>query len=364
MKILYMMHVDWNWIKQRPQYLAEFLSQDNEVSVIYDKNYKRDKLCSNSQSDCFQISPFYRIPGEFSNKLIRYVNQIHRAVKILLTNNKFKSDIIWITYPTMITAIPPNYNGRIIYDCMDDYVAMASAEAKETILKFERITINKADTVFFSSNYLCNIICKRYGGCKKDYIIRNGFASSDFKNCNPCAVDNNMYNVCYLGTISSWMDWETLLYALKKIDKLVIHIIGPVNKLPQNINNARIIFHGSLDHIFLRDYVKEMGCFIMPFVINDVILAVDPVKLYEYISFKKNIISSYYPDIKRFSKFVNFYSSKEEFVNQIIKLIKTNNKITYNFDEAQQFLERNTWEARVKEINRIIDGNFDSSEKP
>ena len=36
-KILYFMGVDWYWIKQRPQILAEYLAQDYDVTVVYIK---------------------------------------------------------------------------------------------------------------------------------------------------------------------------------------------------------------------------------------------------------------------------------------------------------------------------------------
>ena len=37
--ILYLMHIDWNWIKQRPQYIAEGLSKKYRVIVMYKHTY-------------------------------------------------------------------------------------------------------------------------------------------------------------------------------------------------------------------------------------------------------------------------------------------------------------------------------------
>ena len=62
----------------------------------------------------------------------------------------------------------------------------------------------------------------------------------------------------------------------------------------------------------------------MPFVVNDIILSVDPVKLYEYLNFNKNIISVHYPEIDRFSDFVNFYNSNKELISVIFKLMNDN----------------------------------------
>ena len=36
-KILYLMGIDWYWIKQRPQIIAEMLDRDYDVTVAYYK---------------------------------------------------------------------------------------------------------------------------------------------------------------------------------------------------------------------------------------------------------------------------------------------------------------------------------------
>ena len=40
-KILYLMHVPWGWIKQRPHFIAENLSKYYKVNVFYKKAYKK-----------------------------------------------------------------------------------------------------------------------------------------------------------------------------------------------------------------------------------------------------------------------------------------------------------------------------------
>ena len=47
----------------------------------------------------------------------------------------------------------------------------------------------------------------------------------------------------------------------------------------------------------------------MPFILNELIESVDPVKLYEYINFEKNIICIKYDEILRFKDFVYFYNT-------------------------------------------------------
>lgn len=39
--IIYIMHIDWNWIKQRPQFIAEGLSNKYKIEVFYKYSFKR-----------------------------------------------------------------------------------------------------------------------------------------------------------------------------------------------------------------------------------------------------------------------------------------------------------------------------------
>ena len=91
----------------------------------------------------------------------------------------------------------------------------------------------------------------------------------------------------------------------------------------------------------------------MPFLINEIIEAVDPVKLYEYINFNKNILCCRYNEIERFDKFVYFYNTYEEF-NEMVKKISKESSIKYTNQERIEFLRENSWEVRGKTIQKLI----------
>jgi teichuronic acid biosynthesis glycosyltransferase TuaH len=357
MRILYMMHVDWDWIKQRPQYLAETLSKDNEIYVLYDKNYKKKRLSYNERVKKFIIKPYYRLPGEFQHKAISWVNKTSRALTVKAINKRFNSNVIWISYPTMIASIPKGYEGLVLYDCMDDHVAMASSEAKEMIRNLEKQVVERADIVLFSSKQLRKSVLERYQrDVHRTYIVRNGYLQDDFIASSTCKIKKGkgIINLCYFGTISSWFDWNTIKYTINQFEGVYVHIIGPISNGPDNFEHPQIIFHGPINHSQLKSYVSEMDCFIMPFLIDDIILAVDPVKLYEYLLFGKNIITSSYPEIDRFSDFAYFYHNKEEFANIVKGLLENKNKLKYTSEQASTFLSVNTWNARAEQVNEIL----------
>ena len=84
-KILYLMNVDWNWIKQRPQFIAEGLSSSFEVSILYRYKYNRKGLTADNQAHNYKLSRIYTIPFINKQKTLKRINDwiIKRWINLL-----------------------------------------------------------------------------------------------------------------------------------------------------------------------------------------------------------------------------------------------------------------------------------------
>lgn len=82
--------------------------------------------------------------------------------------------------------------------------------------------------------------------------------------------------------------------------------------------------------------------------------AVDPVKLYEYINFNKDILTISYKEIERFSKFTYSYDGYDEFKSQL-KILMQSKEIKYNEKMREDFLNCNSWENRISRIEALIE---------
>ena len=153
-------------------------------------------------------------------------------------------------------------------------------------------------------------------------------------------------------------DYKLLLNSAKKFGNIFYHVLGPIaNGLKFEPDN-NILFEGAIEHNKLGEKVKEYDALIMPFTINEIILSVDPVKLYEYINFGKCIISVWYPEIERFRPFVYFYKDETEYMELINMLSAEGFPPKYSEGERRTFLSENSWEARyalIKEKLEMLD---------
>lgn len=347
-KLLYIMNVDWSWIRQRPHILAQLLDEKYDLTVYYPKFVTRPwrkQKGTKKTSSChgiFQIPFADRLP--FITKLEK--NIIRRAFR-----NIDLYDIVWLSTPLYIEYIPKDYKGLILYDNMDDIVNIqADSVRAELMQKSQDILLSRASCIFVTSQYLFRHLPD--SAQKRAILIRNGAFSSRLLPIQSAQPQKTSCSLGYIGTISEWFDFSLMQHCLRVFDHLHLDLYGPNTvKVP---SEPRMRIHGIIEHEQLCSVIENVDCLLMPFILNKVTLAVDPVKLYEYISFGKCIVSIRYPEVERFEPFVYFYETEEQFLQLIQQLIQTGFPPKYNADMQKSFLTANSWEQRIEEIDHAL----------
>lgn len=357
-KILYIMHVDWRWIKQRPHFIAEGLSEFYDVTVVHfvSKNFLFEEydLSINNKTN-FNVLPALRLPF-YQKKFFYGLNKFYLRLYFKLLITFYNPDFIWITFPLIYDYIPYNRRYKIIYDCMDEATGFDFNEnLKFKILDLEKKISNDASIIFTSSNNLFNNLDKKYHCKDKLILVRNAFDGKIINHTVNNIKNRKKFKIGYIGTISKWIDFEKIKITLEEFKNIEYHFIGPSeSKINEMAKHKRINFYGTIHHNKLYDYVKEFDCLIMPFKLNKLTKSVDPVKLYEYINYNKPIISIYYEELNYFAKFVSFYSNTNELIT-LLKQMIDNPVIKYSKSERVKFLESNSWKDRISEIIKNLD---------
>ena len=370
-KILYVM-LDWGWIKQRPHFIAEMLSLDYKVDVVYRKaNRVKKKDLPNKASGenknlsltGFRYIPFSAIPF-IRNFNIEFLNNwnIHRQLL------KFGGyDYVWITDPTQIEYIKPfiGKTTKLVYDCMDD--AMEFPQNKNNpvlckrILNDEKFILKSASIIFCSAEYLKTKILKRAGSKRDDVIIVNNaleLPSESDTDPIPDSIKEKIANIkhysnplIYVGTIDEWFDFDSILYALNNNSNITVILFGPLRtSMPKH---ERLKYMGTVDRKYLFNIMPLAFALIMPFKLNELIKSVNPVKLYEYIYTGKPIIATKYGETEKFSDFLNLYSTPEDMV-QIIQEIGENTIQKDYLKKCRTYVENNTWKERYKIVKSAL----------
>jgi len=356
--ILYFMHVPWGWIKQRPHFLAEGLSENNFVKVICEKNKERN-FENNPNNKNIKIVNYFDFSFK-KNKITYIISFLIR--KFLIKRYIKKADIIWLTYPSQYNYIKNvvKPNQRIIYDCMDDMIEFFKDEdVIANLKKIEKEICLKSDKIICSSEYLKNKLIKRYNLEDKITVINNAIKKIE-NNTEKVTLPQEILKifetkstkVIYIGTISKWFNFNLIIKTLKEVPNLEFIIIGPSDtEIPLHENLIKI---NAIEHKYVFELMKLSDYLIMPFIINELIKSVNPVKIYEYIYSNKPSIIPEYEETKKFSEFVYLYQTDEEFI-ELVKLAVEKKLVSKKTDiENFNFTNENTWDARMTQINELI----------
>lgn len=356
-RMAYLMHVDWNWIKQRPHFIAEKLVDYYEIDLFYIHKMYDKSLIENSISLQFNnVHAIKKIPLSGRVKSLQITEKLLNKYNLKrIYNGDF--DVIWITSPVMLQFINIELltSHIIIYDCMDDVTAFPqSNRVLNYVEQLEKKLISRADIIITSSYNLS--IKMRERGAKQDiHVINNAIdinsVKSDEKKSTKFKHQRKMFSIIYFGTIGSWIDFKKLTEIVIKFDDVEILLYGPKEvSIP---SHPRIKYQGIVKHEDLYEISKDADAFIMPFIVNDLVLSVDPVKVYEYISFNKPTIVVDYPETTKFNEFVYLYSNSDELID-IINMIKESNNPKRTEEEINMFISRNNWGSRGSEIESVL----------
>ena len=347
-KMLYLMHIDWNWIKQRPQYIKEGLDHYYNIFVMCPRNYR-----INAIDDIDNMKVFYSIPFIRRFRGLWKIDEHRKSRTVKRLIREYKPDYVYATHPEFGKMIPKSYKGIIVYDCMDDMLSFHSKSYyTKRAIEQEFVTVQRADVVLATSERLKAILCERYPECaKKFHLVRNGY-DGNIASLKEKDKHSN-YTLCYFGTISHWFNFEYVLKSLNDFPDLQYLLIGPIEGGTSIPSHERLIYMPPVKHDELLEVTKEADAFIMPFELDELILSVDPVKLYEYINFGKDILCVKYPEIERFDPFVFFYDNYNSYYDQINQM-KNGKSRKYSDEERLSFLAQNTWSHRVESIVSLL----------
>ncbi|MBU1117751.1 glycosyltransferase, partial [Patescibacteria group bacterium] len=102
-------------------------------------------------------------------------------------------------------------------------------------------------------------------------------------------------------------------------------------------------------------YLKAFDVALIPFKINPLIKATNPVKIYEYFSQNKPVVSTYLPELKKYKKLLYLSKTHSDFIKNIRLALKEK----LNNQKRVKVSISNQWSAKAKEISTQLDKFFD-----
>jgi glycosyltransferase involved in cell wall biosynthesis len=350
-RLLYVTHVDWGHIWQRPHHIATGLTGYFDVTVAAPTSRRRRLLVANPDDGLDRMS-LLRVPGSIRFAPIFTLNNPLCAAQ-LRVRVRSRVDCVMVTAPECFPWVAPwGGHSTLAYDCMDDAQAFpGDGEVRRAKSSLERALLARADVVFASSALLRALCIARGASEEKTIEVPNGWDARAF----PVQPSRSLpasgpMTIAYFGTVDTWLDLAALEAAVRDSPELTIRLIGP-NECRYVPSHPRIVLSSPVQHAKLAAAVADADAFVLPFQLTDLTRGVDPVKLYEYIALGRPVLSAYWPGLERFREFVTFYDGAEHFARTLAKRLVPAPPST---EQRAEFLAHHAWTARVSAIANAL----------
>src|SRR4030095_5920758 len=110
-----------------------------------------------------------------------------------------------------------------------------------------------------------------------------------------------------------------------------------------------VVLLGQQPYETMPQYLYHFDVCIIPFKVNPITEATNPVKVYEYLSAGKPVVSIALPEIKPLADYLYLANGKDEFVCQIDHALAEQDLEIV--DSRRAFAKQNTWSQRYEQIH-------------
>ncbi|MGL4942339.1 MAG: glycosyltransferase [Thermoguttaceae bacterium] len=155
--------------------------------------------------------------------------------------------------------------------------------------------------------------------------------------------------VGFFGVIDSWVDIDAIAYLAEKFPRYSFVVIGRANvscDVLKRLNNVRLL--GAVPYAELPRYAAYFDVGLIPFLLNDLTKAVNPLKLMEYFAIGIPVISTPLPDIADAPGPIYFARSHDEFASCLDTILQSNRQ-TLRL-KAQEAATANSWSRRAFDL--------------
>ncbi|WP_169824225.1 glycosyltransferase [Clostridium formicaceticum] len=313
--------VNYEWMYQRPQQLMRGLSERGWRVIYCNKTQRKDKYL------------------EALSENLTICHDMKRLIE-----SAEKADVVWVIDPRQRDLKGLFKEKLFLYDCVDDFPFLQNDHYK--MLKI-------ADIVLATSNPLYHAIAKY----RKDlYLVPNGCDYKHFSERNKLSIDCQIKNalgiIGYIGALAPWVDYKLLELIAAEKPKHTLLLVGASlgNIAMPKKNNIVYVGHQSYDKV--PSFLSMMDVTLIPFRKNKITYATNPIKMYEYLSQGKPIVSAALPEVMPFARYLYVAKNHKDFIDHIDKaLVENDSEI---LAQRKEIARRNAWEKRIDNIEEII----------
>lgn len=353
--------IDWEFRWQRPQQImTEFAEQGHRVFFLRVTNflpaggavYTAQQLHPNVWE--IRLAPPRHIDtysGDLTPEQLDAVMAGLAAVRADYHISCAVSIVQVATWAKAAYEARDRWDWRIVYDCMDEWNTFPGMT--DTLLAQEERLVRSADVLVVTAQRLWD---KWSGQNPNPVLARNGADFDHFHNPPPNdLLDGERHPIIgYFGAIADWFDLELMIRLARERPDYTFVLLGGVFNIPVSelryLSNVHVL--GQKPYALMPAYLQHFDVCLIPFKVNAITEATDPVKFYEYISQGKPVVAVRMPELFPYQDYMYIADDPNDFIAKVDLAVSEQD--TALRENRIALARQNTWRRRVNLIKQTI----------
>ena len=310
----------------------------------------------NVENDLWVTTPLVLpLPG---SAVARAINrQILRAtIRALRLRLGIKQFELWTFLPNTADYIGTLGEQLAVYYCVDEWSMFSYLDRAQTVAA-ERRVLERVDAVFAINHALAD--AKRAVN-PQTFVSPHGVDHAAFSRAlDPAvAVPADLAalpgpRIGFYGTLRDWVDFPLIAHIARARPgwsiALLGQVLGDVSAL-RGLPNVHLL--GQKRHDELPAYCKGFDVGMIPYVIDERMTFVNPLKLREYLSAGAPVVSTPVPEVVRYARLCRIAATPDEFVAALDATLREASPAARR--ARSDAMAQETWSARVTEVTRTV----------
>jgi len=341
-----------------------------EASESTGKSESRPRPMREAASDVkrpsFEIlTPPITLPlNRFDSPLVEKLNaRIHRRFLLKKILRQMPADETSIAFVEQLPWAPALRNGdfdRWYVDFLDDVTVYAGKSSPERFVGFLRHLAPMADAAFVTAEKLEPML-RGYGYACPVVRVPNGVDHEWFqKTAASGRVVGDLARIPrpragYVGAVYRWIDFPLVAAAAHANPEVSFVFIGPYDDAA-NLERLRvapnIYWLPAKPYADMPLCIREFDVCLIPFAAGEVAETTNPVKLFEYFSLGKPVISTPMAELQKYRELLYIVEGSDEFSRELKRALREQGARTI---EARKDVARaHSWRAHASTILDVM----------
>jgi len=353
--------IDWHFRTQRPQQLARSFAKAGSRVFYFSNVFINHPQPGYRLEQLDPALPLYQISLHVKGAPTIYFEpptpeieaMLQASMSRLLSNFEAVSTLSLVQHAFWFQLAKSLPNTWRIYDCMDYHKGFGNVPEK--LIETEKDILRHADLVMVTSSWLKDFA---RGYNTNVALVRNAAEFDHFAG-RPAAIYRDAAGrriIGYYGAIAEWFDLELVRAVAQENRNCLVLLIGNdtegVGKALRDLPN--VVFTGEVPYSRLPYYLYAFDVCLLPFKVMPLTLATNPVKIYEYLSAGKPVVSVDLPEIEQFGELVYRCATHQQFLQQVVQAMQPENNSTELVSARKAFAAAQTWDHRITELNEAL----------